>query len=161
MKLIDMHVHAWGTKPEPDKLIENMEKAGIWGACVMSSQPAEANARIGLSFEERMDEVFGWQKGYEDRIFPIIWIHPKEKDLHEKIRVAVRKGICGFKMICKDYDVYEEETMEVLRTIAELDVPVFFHSGILWDGGPSSSLGIIIPDSGTSVFIRTLFLAVD
>ncbi|MBQ7951265.1 MAG: amidohydrolase family protein [Clostridia bacterium] len=138
MKIIDMHVHAWGTEPQPDKLIDSMEKAGVWGACVMSSQPMESNAKIGLSFEARMEEVFAWQKGYEDRIFPILWIHPKEENLCSKIQAAVQKGICGFKMICKDYYVYSEETMEILRTIADLNVPVFFHSGILWDGTDSS-----------------------
>ncbi len=138
MKIIDMHIHAWGTKPEPDKLIANLEKAGVWGGCVMSSQPVESSPKNGLSFEKRLEEVFAWQKGYEDRIFPILWIHPKEAELSRKVKDAVKQGICGFKMICKDFDVYEEECMEVLCTIAELDVPVFFHSGILWDGTDSS-----------------------
>ncbi len=138
MKIIDMHIHAWGTKPDPDLLIQKMEEAGVWGGCVMSSQPLESNPRIGLSFEERIQEVFAWQKGYEDRIFPIIWIHPKEENLAQKVKDAVKRGICGFKMICKDFDVYSEETMAILRTIAELNVPVLFHSGILWDGTDSS-----------------------
>ncbi len=138
MKIIDMHIHAWGTKPDPDQLIRNMEEAGVWGGCVMSSQPLESNPRIGLSFEDRIKEVLAWQKGYEDRIFPIIWIHPKEEELAEKIKDAVKRGICGFKMICKDFDVYEEACMDIFRTIAELNVPVFFHSGILWDGTDSS-----------------------
>ena len=138
MKIIDMHIHAWGTTPDPDKLIANMETAGVWGGCLISSQPLESNPKIGLSFEERIREVLAWQQGYEDRIFPIIWIHPKEENLAEKVKDAVKQGICGFKMICKDFDVYEEDCMEVLRTIAELDVPVLFHSGILWDGTDSS-----------------------
>ncbi len=138
MKIIDMHIHAWGTTPNPVQLIQKMKEAGVWGGCVMSSQPLESNPKIGLSFEERVKEVFAWQKGYEDRIFPIIWIHPKEENLAEKIKDAVNRGVCGFKMICKDFDVYEEECMDLLHIIADLNVPVFFHSGILWDGTDSS-----------------------
>ncbi len=138
MKIIDMHIHAWGEKPEPDKLISNMEKAGVWGGCVISTFPKGTNFGAGLSFEERVGEVLAWQKGYEDRIFPILWIHPYEDNICEKVKDAVKRGICGFKMICTDYDVSCKESMDVLRTIAGSDVPVMFHSGILWDGTDSS-----------------------
>lgn len=82
--------------------------------------------------------MLGWVRGYEDRLFPILWIHPTEENLCEKIKIAVNRGICGFKMICNDMYVYEESAMNALRTIAQCNVPVLFHSGILWDGTDSS-----------------------
>lgn len=138
MKIIDMHIHAWGTKPEPDKLISKMEEAGVWGGCVMSYRAKESDSVKGLSFEERVGEALAWTKGYEDRLFPVVWIDPREENLCENIKKAVKKGICGFKIICNDFYVYEDECMKALHTIAEVDVPVFFHSGILWDGTDSS-----------------------
>ena len=104
----------------------------------MSYRPKEADPVNGLGFDERVEEALAWCKGYEDRLFPVVWIHPHEENLCENMKKAVAKGICGFKMICHDFYVYEEDCMEVLRTIADLNVPVFFHSGILWDGTDSS-----------------------
>lgn len=138
MKIIDMHIHAKNTKPDPEGLIKNMEKCGVYGGCVFSNIPQISDEKLGTSWKERLNEVLGWAKGYEDRIFPVMWIHPYEENIIENIRDAVKKGVCGFKFICDDYYVYDEKCMEVLREIASLNVPVFFHSGILWDGKVSS-----------------------
>jgi len=139
MKILDIHTHAMAKKPTPEKLLSDMEKAGVWGGCVFSNRPYYPYSDIGTSFDERMEEVLGWCKGYEDRLFPVMWIHPYEPDIIENIHKAVKSGICAFKIICTDFYVYEEQSLRVLREIASLNVPVFFHSGILWDGRVSSS----------------------
>ena len=139
MKIFDMHIHINRQKPNPLKLIERLEEAGIYGGCVFSTEPYEFNENSGLSFEERLTEVLGWTKGYEDRLFPVLWIHPYEEKIIEKIHIAVKEGISGFKIICGDFYIYEEQCIKVLKEIASLDKPVFFHSGILWDGEVSSS----------------------
>ena len=144
MKVFDMHIHSFNSAQNPVELLKRMEEAGIFGGCVFSNEPKlPRNMRgtifeDGTSFDERMDEVLSWTKGFEDRLFPVIWIHPDEENLIENIHRAVEKGICGFKIICNDFYVYEEKCMKVLREIARLDKPVFFHSGILWDSGVSS-----------------------
>ena len=138
MKVFDAHIHARQGKPVPEYLLSQMEKAGIYGGCVFSTRPVEYDPQKGLSFEERVNEVMEWSKGYEDRIFPILWIHPHEENIIEKINIAVERGICGFKIICNNFYVYEEQCIKVLTEIARLDKPVFFHSGILWDGQVSS-----------------------
>jgi len=94
--------------------------------------------KSGTSFEEQINEVLSLTKGYEDRLFPFLWIHPYEENIREKIKKAVELGICGFKIICDDFYVYEEESLDVLREIARFDKPVIFHSGILWDEKESS-----------------------
>lgn len=138
MKIFDMHVHAYNTTPEPDKLIKKLEAAGVWGCTVFSSRPLEHNAEIGASFEDRLSQIFAWTKGYEDRLFPVLWIHPDEENVIEKINIAAERGVCAFKMICNSFYVYEERVLLMLREMAKLNKPVFFHSGILWDGGVSS-----------------------
>lgn len=140
MKIFDMHIHCKDTVACPDALIQSMEKAGVYGGCVFSSPPKEQDYDgLGvLSFDERIEQVLSWTKGYEDRIFPVLWIHPFEENITQKVHEAVARGIVAFKMICTNYYVYDRQSMALLREIAKLGVPVFFHSGILWDGNVSS-----------------------
>ena len=133
MKIFDMHIHEHAA-PNPEDLLKKMEAAGVYGGCIFSHQPyinkPGSVFEDGKSFDERLTNVLGWTKGYEDRLFPIIWIHPYEENIIENIHKAVDAGICGFKIICNDFFVYEEKSLEVLREIASLDKPVFFHSGM-------------------------------
>ena len=62
-----------------------------------------------------------------------------EEGVHEKIENAVKKGVMGFKVICTNYYVGDTKCMDMLSKIASLRKPVFFHSGILWDGKNSSA----------------------
>ena len=144
MKIIDMHIHGKNTPVNPDCLIENFSKAGVWGGCVFSAPPKEQQILAGYvgggsTYEERLAEALGWTRGYEDRVFPVMYIHPYEENIFEEIRDAVKNGIVAFKMSCTDYYIYEERPMQVLREIAKLGVPVIFHTGILWDGKVSSN----------------------
>ena len=140
MKIYDAHIHAKGTKPAPEKMLNDMRTLGVYAGCVFSEPPVEQNSAFGAAktFDARLEEVLNWSIGHEDRIFPIMWIYPYEENIIENIRRAVSAGVVGFKMICSDYYIYEEQPMMVLREIARLGVPVLFHSGILWDGHPSS-----------------------
>ena len=138
MKVYDMHVHAEYGEPDSNALIERMEASGVYGGTVFSRRPLEAGGEPRADYGERMKNVMEWTKGYEGRLFPVLWIHPYEKNILDKIRDAAESGICAFKMICDSYYVYEPKVMEMLRLIAELKKPVFFHSGILWNGAVSS-----------------------
>ena len=133
MQIFDMHVHDFGGTPDPELLLDKMDKAGVYGGCVFSDWPQNG------SFETRLTHVLEWTKGHTDRLFPVMWVHPYEENVIENIHDAVKRGICAFKMICTDYYIYEDKPMELLREMARLDRPVFFHSGILWDGKVSSA----------------------
>ena len=143
MGKFDMHIHS-DIKAEvnPEQLLKRMEETGIYGGCIFSDQPINnipgGKADCDLSFNARLNSVLAWTKGYEDRLFPILWVHPDEENITENIKEAVDAGICGFKIICNNFYVYEEKCMRLLKEIAKYDKPVIFHSGILWDGGVSS-----------------------
>ncbi len=137
MKIYDMHVHIYSRtkyvdKPDPHATVAAMETAGIYGGCVFSNYPQPSHP-TGTPFETRLEELFQWTQGYEGRLFPILWIHPDEENILEKMEIAVKRGVMGFKIICNNFYVYEEKCMNLLRKSAELNKPVFFHSGILWD----------------------------
>lgn len=126
-----MHIHIFGGEPDPKGLLDRLQAAGETGGCVFSDDP------LHVGFEQRLDGVLRWTDG--EKLFPILWIHPYEENVLDKIRLAVERGVCGFKMICEDYDVGEPQVLEVLTEIARLQKPVFFHSGILWDGVVASA----------------------
>ncbi len=132
-----MHVHAKGTPSEKERLLSELSEAGIYGAVIFSSAPVENKLPWSRSFEERLSEVLSW--GEEGRIFPVLWIHPREENIIDKVRLAAARGVLGFKMICNDYFVYEDDVKAVIFEIARLGLPIFFHSGILWDGEVSSA----------------------
>ena len=143
MKIYDMHIHAINLAPTPEALLTEMGKAGIYGGCVFSNPPKEqgmnnAAFRGGTDFEERLSEALSWARGYEGRIFPVLWIHPEEENIIDKVHIAAEAGIAAFKMICSNFYVYEDKPMAVLREIAKIGKPVIFHSGILWDSKVSS-----------------------
>ena len=139
MKIFDMHIHARGLEPCPERLLAEMEAAGVYGGCVFSNHPVEGTEPGGSDFETRVNEVLLWTHGHEDRLFPVLWIHPDEENIIEKVRIAAERGIAAFKIICEDFYVYDEPCMSVLREIAKLNKPVIFHTGILWDGAVSSN----------------------
>ena len=136
MQCFDAHIHIYpGHAPSADTLIAGMEAAGITGGAVFSYDPF-----FGRSIEERLESLFAWVGEYTDRIFPFFWIHPREENVEEKIRMAVSAGVRGFKMIPTDYSVAEPDVLAVIGQIASAGKPITLHSGILYDFevGPSS-----------------------
>ncbi len=143
MNIYDMHIHIFSrtnceNKPDPSGLITKMEAGGVYGGCLFSNYP-EPSKSTGTCFEARMEELMKWTEGYKNRLFPILWIHPDEKNILENMETAVKQGVMGFKIICNNFYVYEEKCMELLRKSAEMNKPVIFHSGILWDNQAASN----------------------
>ena len=143
MKIYDMHIHCKKTAPEPEKLLSEMAKAGIYGGCVFSAPPAEQDIDAeylggGATFEERLQELKDWCGGSDGRLLPVMWVHPYEDNILENVEKAVAEGVLAFKLICGNYYVSDEKCMALLRKIASFNVPVIFHTGILWDGNVSS-----------------------
>ncbi len=139
MKIYDMHIHIRQGKPDPSGILRKMNDAGVYGGCLFSIRPREINYETGLDFPERLSNLLDWTHGYEDRLFPILWIHPDEENIIENIHTAVNSGVMGFKIICNNFYIYEDRCIKILKEIASLNKPVFFHSGILWDGEVSSN----------------------
>ena len=135
MKIFDAHMHVGGYKtPDPEKLLCAMAEAGVVGGCVFSIDPADPN----FTYEQRMENLFAWVKGYEDRLFPVAWMHPYEENIEEKISDAIARGVVAFKFIPDTYNVADEKAQQVFRLIEQHDLPIFFHSGILYDFSVSS-----------------------
>jgi len=89
MNLYDMHIHCANRRPDPAGLLDKMGEAGVYGGCIFSNRPKEAieYGGEGTSFEERLAELNGWTAGYPDRLFPVLWIHPYEKNMRRAAEI--------------------------------------------------------------------------
>ncbi len=139
MKIFDMHIHTGDGEIRQNYLLEQMEKSGVWGGALISACPEEAAPDLfKLPYKERIENIMAWTKGYEDRLIPILWVHPFEKNVEEVVKAAKDSGIRAFKIICDKFAVYSPENMRLLSAIEETGLPVVFHTGILWSGNDSS-----------------------
>lgn len=140
MEIFDMHVHiqSCASTPDPTGLAGRLDAAGVAGCALMSADPADGMSGSFLPYSQRIESLFAWVQGLEDRVLPVFWVHPYENGAVRKVEDAAVRGVAGYKMICDRYYVDEPCSMQVLSAIAETGKPVIFHSGILWGGRVSS-----------------------
>lgn len=136
--ILDGHIHmgfTGGKKGDSPKTFRRkLAAGGIDGGIVISPSPrrSQENAR------ERMKSVMRMTAGGRN-LFPFFWIEPRDPDALYQVDEAVKMGIRGFKVICNEYFPCDRRPMEVWTHIARRKKPILFHSGILWDGTPSSN----------------------
>jgi predicted TIM-barrel fold metal-dependent hydrolase len=84
-----------------------------------------------------LENVLAWCAGEQD-VHPFYWIDPLETDALRQVDLALSSGVAGFKVICDHFYPGDVAALRTFRAIAEAGKPILFHSGILWDGKPSS-----------------------
>jgi len=136
--ILDGHIHMGfvdrGKGDTPKTFRRKLAAAGIDGGIVISPSPRRSQA----GYRERLRSVMRFTAG-DRNLFPFFWIEPRDIDALEQVDAAIKMGIKGFKVICNEYYPYEKRPMEVWTHIAARGKPILFHSGILWDGTPSSN----------------------
>jgi len=137
---IDGHVHIHAGPVEPLRLLDELQIAGFDGAMLISPPPRFLNqGRIEtLSSAERLESLAGWTAG-QPTLFPLYWIDPTEPGALQQVEQAMAAGVAGFKVVCSTHMPCDPAAMPVYRAIAGHNKPILFHSGILWDGQPSSA----------------------
>lgn len=139
MKIFDMHIHTGEGPVEQNYLLDRMAQSGVYGGGLISACPEEATGSLyKLPYPQRLKLLLDWTKGQEERIIPILWVHPDEKNVVDLVKDAAASGVKAFKMICDNYAVYEAKSLKVLEAIEETEKPLLFHSGILWSGTDTS-----------------------
>jgi len=136
--IIDGHVHIRTFGEKQSEFLERLHKAGVDGA-VLVSLPPECFPGVAATgpAAERMDHLLSWVNP-DANIYGLYWLDPLEEDACDQVRLAAERGIHGFKVICDRYYPCDERAMETFKVIATTGRPILFHSGILWDGKPSS-----------------------
>jgi len=136
--ILDGHIHVMGQEKDRQSFEKGMKAAGVDGGTVISLPPAVFKALTKpVPAAERLDNLFYWTEGNEN-LYPFFWVDPIEKDACEQVALAVDRGVMGFKVICSQHTPGDKRAMPVYRAIAKAGKPILFHSGILWDGLPSS-----------------------
>lgn len=138
--MLDGHIHILTDSLEQaNALPPNLQAAGAEGGVLFSLPPAAfPYLRTSLvSAADRLDNLFAWT-AKAPGLYPFFWIDPLEEDALEQVSLASRRGVAGFKVICNRYYPGDDRALPVFRAIAAAGKPILFHSGILWDGAPSS-----------------------
>lgn len=136
--ILDGHIHIFDTGKNCEEFLQQLDAAGVAGGIVLSLPPNTfGDLWPAGSTAERLDNLFSWCDS-QPNLFPFFWIDPLETDALEQVHMAVERGVMGFKVICDHYYPGDPQALRVFRRIAEQQRPILFHSGILWDGKPSS-----------------------
>ena len=135
---LDGHIHIDNGPEDREDFVRRMHKAGVDGGILLSPAPAcSAGAIHTASPLERLEKVLFWCEAGPN-LYPFYWIDPTETDALKQVNLAVSKNIAGFKVICSTHDPGDPRAMRTYQAIADAGRPILFHSGILWDGKPSS-----------------------
>jgi predicted TIM-barrel fold metal-dependent hydrolase len=137
---LDGHIHIHEGPVDPQALRRRMADAGMDGGVLLSLPPSnfkDPGAAAVRGTEQRLDHLLSWAR-VEDRLFPFFWIDPIAPDALAQVGAAVRRGVMGFKVICDRFPAADERALQTFQAIADAGRPMLFHSGILWDGKPSS-----------------------
>jgi predicted TIM-barrel fold metal-dependent hydrolase len=135
---LDGHIHVAYGPADPDGLVSRIQLAGIEGGMLISAAPpCFAHGPRSASAADRLDNLLAWSGAWSS-LFPCYWIDPLERGAVDQVAMAVERGISAFKVICDRYHAGDKRAMQVFRAIAHAGKPILFHSGILWDGKPSS-----------------------
>jgi len=137
MRILDGHIHIHDGEPRPEALLQAMASAGIEGG-VLLSLPPPCFRRAQLGAKERLANLRAWTASSGGRLVPFFWIDPTERDAAGQVERAVEDGVRGFKVICDHFEPGDRCALPAYRAIARARKPMLFHSGILWDGRPSS-----------------------
>ncbi|MDD5482877.1 MAG: amidohydrolase family protein [Kiritimatiellae bacterium] len=136
--MFDGHIHVRPGHAGRKSLIRKMRQAGVGGGILLSQSPhCAASAGTIKTWRERLDHVLEWCC-LSREFYPFFWIDPLENDALRQAQAAVERGINGFKVICDYFEPGDRRAMKIFQAIAETKRPILFHSGILWDGKPSS-----------------------
>ena len=136
--MIDLHVHIDlnSLKIDREPFITNIKECGFESAVLISvPPPGFLPCGEDFSFSERLNNLLEW---CGDEFHPFFWIDPIADDSEEQVDKAVAAGVTGFKVICDRFFPSNIRAMNIFKLIASHNKPLLFHSGILWDGKPSS-----------------------
>lgn len=145
LKMFDSHVHVMEDKVDFEGLLERLRRNNVKG-CALLSLPPKAFPSVSKRMTkpaDRLENIMSWcsvDRGAKSNVelFPFFWVDPLEDDAAEQVEKADKAGAAGFKIIMnRDYPSHPQ-AMGIFGRIAKTGKAAIIHTGILWDGRPSS-----------------------
>ncbi len=132
----DNHIHRYiGDSDSPATFYDKARKAGAIGGNILSLPPRSFEQDQSLTYQNRIEDILDFCDGLEG-FRPFFWIDPTEENAVEQVDYAAKAGIKGFKVLCSNH--YPCDGLKAYFAIAKHNLPLLFHSGVLWDGKISS-----------------------
>ena len=137
--ILDCHIHMVNKVDSKEEFARKTALAGVNGGIIFSHAPASfGNAKPDPdNAKKRVAQVMDFTNGNEN-LYPFFFIDPIEPDAIEQVDMAIEAGILGFKVICCHHYPQDDRAMKVWEHIAKRGKPILFHSGILYNDGPSA-----------------------
>ncbi len=135
--ILDGHIHLMNPDPPAPAFLAELQAAGVSGGALISQPPASFARAAVQPPAARLQHALDWC-ALGPNLYPLFWIDPLEPDALDQVALAVGRGVAGFKVICDHFHPGHPAALVVFRAIAAAGRPILFHSGILWDGKPSS-----------------------
>ena len=140
MQVYDNHIHMMNGECDPPAVfLEKTAEAGVVGGNVISIPPEsfrkfdDGTPQDHRATIDHVMEFTSQTPGFN----PFFWIDPKSANAIEQVEEAKKCGIKGIKVICTNF--FAEECMDVWQKVADENLPLLFHSGILWNEEPSTA----------------------
>ena len=133
---LDCHIHATYGEVTQEDFISRLDQSGVDGGIVLSHRPGWGG-EDSIPSEKRMENVLNWTEGHE-YLFPFFFIDPTDENAIKDVKLADSLGIKGFKIICSTHYPSDSRAIPVYEEIANRNLPILFHSGILYDGKNAS-----------------------
>ena len=142
MRIWDCHSHLRGDETGAF-VIEQMDAAGVERVNLFSRYPGRGRPYTEpvtrAEVRETIDQIAAVQAADPGRIHGLVFANPRAEGMIEELeRGIVDQGLRGVKMIPDHWSPAEELVHGVFGRVAELGVPIQFHSGILYGMGDSS-----------------------
>jgi len=136
--VFDCHIHMGSKSDSKEEFARKMAVAGIDGGIIFSHSPAVFSNQKPASddAQKRIAQVSDFTAD-NAHLYPFHWIDPLEDNAIEQVDMAIEAGMYGFKVICSHHYPQDDRAMKVWEYIAKRGKPILFHSGILYNDGPS------------------------
>lgn len=137
--ILDCHIHITDQLDPPEVFQSKLQQAGVGGGIVFSYHPAGFDNATPSKGDagRRIEQVMEFTRSLPE-VSPFFFIDPTEPDAADQVDEAVAAGIAGFKVICTHHLPADPRALPVYQRIARAGRPMLFHSGILYNDGPSA-----------------------
>jgi predicted TIM-barrel fold metal-dependent hydrolase len=134
MRIIDAHCHV-ARSLTVDQALKWLDSTGFEKVACFSQSPN----RQGAEVRQSVRHIAQVARKSDGRVIPFAWLDPTYRQVKSVLTEAVEKlGVVGVKIIPDGWMPYDPPCMRLYEQIAEFDLPLMFHSGILWSYGDTS-----------------------